>query len=34
MTQADASVNELSGKVDERTLEPLKKLIRAIEIKD
>jgi hypothetical protein len=33
LTSADASVNQLSGNVEEKTLEPLKKLIRAIEIK-
>ena len=33
LRNADASVNELSGNVPEKTLEPLKQLIRAIEIK-
>lgn len=33
LRQADTSVNELSGNVDEKVLEPIKQLIRAIKIK-
>ena len=34
LRKADASVNELSGNVAEKTLEPIKQLIRAIEVKE